>query len=96
MAWKNGVASLVTNEASARVRRTVSRLPLATTPRTCFAFPSLTSFAPTMFVAFGSVMYCAAGEARSWFAARSIAYWKLFAVTGVPSLKRKPLRIVNV
>jgi hypothetical protein len=41
-------------------------------------------------------MNCAAGEARSWFAARSIAYAKFFAVTGVPSLNLNPLRMKNV
>jgi hypothetical protein len=35
-----------------------------------------------------AVMNGAAGEARSWFATRSIAYLKLAAVTGRPSLKR--------
>lgn len=49
-----------------------------------------------MFVPFGSVMNGAAGEARSWLAARSIAYAKLLAVTGEPSLKRKPRRTTNV
>ena len=41
-------------------------------------------------------MNCAPGDARSWFATRSIAYAKFRAVTGVPSLKRKPLRMKNV
>ena len=49
-----------------------------------------------MFVPVGSVMNCAPGEARSLFATRLIAYLKLFAVTGVPSLNLKPFRIVKV
>ena len=43
-----------------------------------------------------SVMNCAAGEASSGFEARSNAYLKLDAVTGVPSLNRNPLRMKNV
>ena len=96
VAWKNGIVSLVRNEASARVSRMISRLPFAVTPLTCLARPSVTVFAPTMFVPFGSVMNCAPGDWRSWFATRSKAYLKLFAVTRVPSLNRKPGRMKNV
>jgi hypothetical protein len=49
-----------------------------------------------MFAPFWSVMNGAPGEARSWLATRSIAYLKLAAVTGSPSLKWKPLRTKNV
>ena len=49
-----------------------------------------------MSVPFGSVMNCAPGEARSWFAVRLMAYLKLFAVTGLPSLNLKPFRMVKV
>ncbi len=49
-----------------------------------------------MLVPFGSVMNGRPGEARSLFAVRLIAYLKLFAVTGLPSLNLKPFRIVNV
>ena len=96
VAWKKGIEIFVRKRPSGLVRRMTSLLPLATTPLTCFASPSFTAFAPTMLVPFESVMNCAPGEARSWFATRSIAYLKLFAVTGAPLLKRNPLRIVNV
>jgi hypothetical protein len=56
----------------------------------------LTFFAPTMFVPFGSVMKAAPGEASCLFAVLSIAYAKLRALTGEPSLKRRPLRMTNV
>jgi len=39
---------------------------------------------------------CAAGEARSLFAERSMAYLKLRPVTAEPSLNRKPFRMKNV
>ena len=74
----------------------ISLFPLTLTPLTCSLLPSLTSLAPMMFVPFSSVMNAAPGAARSWFATRSIAYLKFFAVTGVPSLNRKPLRMKNV
>ena len=54
--------------------------------------PSLTSFAPTMLVPFGSMMNGAPGEARALFAVRSIAYLKFAAVTLAPSLNLKPGR----
>ena len=74
----------------------MSLLPLTLTPLTFVPFPSLTAFAPTMLVPVGSVMNCAPGEARSWFAMRLMAYLKLFAVTALPSLNLKPFRIVKV
>src|SRR4029450_1232974 len=92
VAWKNGIVIFDKKVPSGFVRLMISRLPLTRTPLTWVASPSLTSFALTMFVALGSVMNCAPGELRSWFATRSIAYAKFRAVTGVPSLKRKPLR----
>ena len=49
-----------------------------------------------MFVPLESVMNGAPGEARSWFAVRSMAYLSCFAVTLAPSLKTKPGRIVKV
>jgi hypothetical protein len=96
VAWKNGIVIFARNVASGFVRRIVSLLPLAVTPRTCFALPELTARAPTMLVPFGSVMNCAPGEARSLLAVRSMANLKFAAVTGLPSLKRKPFRSVNV
>jgi hypothetical protein len=84
------------NVPSGFVSLTISLLPLAMTPLTCVVLPALTAFAPTMFVPVGSVMNGAPGEARSWFAVRSIAYLKFFAVTLLPSLKTKPGRIVKV
>jgi hypothetical protein len=96
VAWKNGIVIFERNVPSGSSRSTISLLPRARTPDTWLVRPSLTSFAPTMFVPFGSVMNPAAGEARSWFAARSIAYLKFLAVTGVPSLNRNPLRMKNV
>ena len=58
--------------------------------------PAATAFAPTMFVPAVSVMNGWPCEARSWFAVRSIAHLKFFAVTAVPSLNLKPFRIVKV
>src|SRR6266571_9384153 len=96
VAWKNGIEILERNVVSGLFNRMISLLPLTTTPPTCVAWPSLTAFAPTISVPFGSVMNWAPGDARSLFATRSIAYAKLFAVTGVPSLNRKPFRMRNV
>jgi hypothetical protein len=49
-----------------------------------------------MSVPYGSVMNGAPGDASRLFADRSIAYAKERAVTGEPSLKRRPLRMTNV
>ena len=84
------------NVPSALVRLTVSLLPLTLTPETLVPLPSLTAFAPTMLVPFGSVMNVEPGEASALLAVRLIAYLKLFAVTGLPSLNLKPFRIVKV
>jgi hypothetical protein len=70
--------------------------PFACTPLTCRPRPESTFCAPTISVPLGSVMRAAPGDARSLFATRSMAYAKFFAVTGEPSLKRKPLRRKNV
>ena len=96
VAWKNGMVIFAMNVPSGFVRLMVSLLPLTTTPLTLVALPSATFLAPTMFVPLASVMNGAPGEARSWFAVRSMARLKFFAVTFEPSLKRKPGRIVNV
>ncbi len=84
------------NVPSGLARWMISRLPLTFTPLTSVLLPRLTSCAPTISVPFGSVMNCAPGEPRSWFATRLIAYLKLDAVTRVPSLKRKPFRMKKV
>ena len=96
VAWKNGIVIFDRNEPSGLVRLMISLLPRTRTPVTWVPLPSLTSLAPTISVPLGSVMNCAPGEARSWFAVRSIAYSKFRAVTGVPSLNRKPFRMKNV
>jgi hypothetical protein len=97
VAWKNGIVSFKRNEPSGFIRRMISVCgPFTLTPLTCVAWPAFTARAPTISVPFGSAMNCAPGDARSWFATLSIAYAKLLAVTGVPSLKRKPLRRKNV
>src|SRR5215831_4716563 len=97
VAWKNGIVSLEMNVGSRLTRRITSLYgPFTWTPRTCVACPAFTAWAPRMFTPFGSVMKAAPGDARSLFAVRSIAYAKLFAVTGEPSLKRKFLRRKNV
>ena len=96
VAWKNGMVIFAMNVPSALVSLMISLLPLAMTPLTCVVLPSLTALAPTMFVPLGSMMNGAPGEARSWFAVRSIAYLKFVAVTLAPSLKTKPGRIVKV
>ena len=96
VAWKNGMVIFAMNVPSALVSLMISLLPFAITPLTCFVLPLLAAFAPTMFVPLESVMNGAPGEARSWFAVRSMAYLKFLAVTLVPSLKTKPGRIVKV
>jgi hypothetical protein len=96
VAWKNGIVIFERKDPSGFVRLMISRLPFTRTPLTWFPTPALTPVAPTMFVPVGSVIHCAPGDARSWLATRSIAYAKFRAVTGVPSLNRKPLRMKNV
>ena len=96
VAWKNGIVIFDRKLPSGRVRLMINLLPRTLTPRTSVPLPLLTSSAPTMSVPFSSVMNCAPGDASSLFATRSIAYLKFFAVTGVPSLNRKPLRMKNV
>src|SRR6476646_1077364 len=96
VAWKNGMVIFAMNVPSPFVRLTMSLWPLAWTPETLVPWPLLTAEAPTMFVPVGSVMNCAPGDARSWLAVRLMAYLKLAAVTGVPSLNLKPFRMKNV
>ena len=84
------------NVPSALVSRMVSLLPLAVTPVTFVPLPWFTSCAPTILVPFPSMMNEAPGEASSGFATRLIAYLKLDAVTGVPSLNLKPFLMKNV
>ena len=96
VAWKNGMVIFAMNVPSALVRLMMSLFPFALAPETCVPLPAFTACAPTMFVPFGSVMKVAPGEARALSATRSIAYWKFFTVTGLPSLNLNPFRIVNV
>ena len=96
VAWKNGIARIEMRFPLGRFSSMMSLFPRTRTPRTSVPWPLFTSRAPAMSTPVGLVMNCAPGEARSWFAARSIAYLKLRAVTGVPSLNRKPLRMKKV
>ncbi len=52
----------------------------------------MTSFIPFAWMPLTFVTNCSAGDSSSGFLARAKAYWKLRAVTGAPSLNRKPLR----
>ena len=56
----------------------------------------MTSFIPCASTLLTFVTNCAAGDASAGLRTRSNAYLKLAAVTGVPSLNRKPLRRKNV
>ena len=73
------------------VSRIVSVRPRATTPRAEGARPASTSAAPTM-----SRVCIAPGECIPGSSVRLIARAKASARTGLPSLKRKPVRSVNL
>src|ERR671910_3710175 len=90
-AAKNGIATSARNVGLARTRRIVSVWPFATTPVTELALPALRASAPTT-----SWRKATAGEACCGLAARSNARLNAAAVTGDPSLKRRPGLIVNV
>jgi hypothetical protein len=65
--------------------------PRATTPVAAVVFPARTWSAPAI-----SRVYCAHGDLTAGASVRLIARAKAFARTGVPSLKRKLRRRVNV
>ena len=88
---KNGIDSSARNVGLARTSLIVSVRPLAVTPLTEPALPSLRASAPTT-----SCMNAIAGEACFGSAARSRARLNADAVSGDPSLNLSPLRIVNV
>ena len=73
------------------MNRTTSVFPLATTPAAVRVRPARTSAAPTM-----SRVNWAPGDATPGASVRLIARANALARTGVPSLKRKPVRNVNV
>ena len=87
----NGIAVRAAKSVTGWVKRTVSVFPRATTPDAVLLLPARTSSAPTM-----SRSWDAQGEDTSGASARLIARAKALARTGFPSLKRNPLRSVNV
>jgi hypothetical protein len=74
-----------------RLNRTTSVFPRETTPEAAVVLPERTSSAPTM-----SFVYRTAGDVTPGACVRLIARANALARTGVPSLKRNPLRRVNV
>ena len=79
------------NSGTGRRNRITSVRPRATTPAAVGALPDSTAGAPTM-----SRVYSAHGDFTPGASVRSIARRNALARTGVPSLKRKPSRSVNV
>ncbi len=96
VAWKNGIARMVRSPPFARVRLMISLLPRASHTTDVRRAALGHGLCADDVNSFWSVMNCAPGELRSLFATRLIAYLKLAAVTGVPSLKRNPFRMKNV
>ena len=86
-----GIAVRVAKSVTGLTKLTVRTLPRATTPRAASVLLARTSSAPTM-----SSSWPAHGEDICGASARLIARAKALARTGLPSLKRKPLRNVNV
>ena len=74
-----------------RFRRMTSVFPRATMPDASLALPDATRSAPTM-----SRAYTPQGDATPGARVRWIARANALARTGVPSLKRKSVRRVNV
>jgi hypothetical protein len=87
----NGIAVRAAKSVTGRVKRTTSVFPRATTPAALDLRPAMTSSAPTM-----SRTCTTQGDDIPGASARSMARAKALARTGFPSLKRKPLRRVNV
>ena len=90
-AQKNGIAVFAAKSPIGRVNRTTRVFPRAVTPAAAWVLPDWTSAAPAM-----SPVYCKAGDSIPSASVRLIARAKALARTGVPSLKRKPLRSLNV
>ena len=90
-AQKNGIVVCAAKSATGRVKRTISRLPRATTPAGVAALPACTSAAPTM-----CRVYAAPGDSTPGASVRLIARANALAPSGLPSLKRKLFRRVNV
>ena len=90
-AQKNVIVVIAAKLTTGRVNRTTSVLPRAVTPRAACVLPARTSAAPTM-----SPVYCSAPDSTPSASVRLMARAKALARTGVPSLKRNPLRSLNV
>jgi hypothetical protein len=90
-AQKKSIEIRERKSGAGRVSVIASRSPLTLTPEGVFALPACTAAAPRM-----SLENDAAGDCILGSSARSIARRKLPGVTGLPSEKRNPGRILNV